>query len=205
MNGKKVIDLFNHWALSGKDIGMEEGHSKSVEAMLRNFIENQTVPFSFIDAGCGNGWLVRKILTHPLCDIAIGVDGAGEMIKKAISLDSNGEYFHSDLIEWVPNKLVDLVHCMEVIYYFENPKKIILHILENWLKSKGTIIVGMDYYLENDNCHSWPKDLNVSMTLLSINDWSDLFHQCGLKNISSYQVNKQSDFLGTLVIKGERE
>lgn len=205
MTEKKVIDLFNHWALSGKDIGMEEGHSKSVEAMLRNFIENQTVPFSFIDAGCGNGWLVRKILTHPLCDIAIGVDGAGEMIKKAINLDSNGEYFHSDLIEWVPNKLVDLVHCMEVIYYFENPKKIILHILENWLKSKGTIIVGMDYYLENENCHSWPKDLNVSMTLLSINDWSDLFHQCGLKNISSYQVNKQSDFLGTLVIKGERE
>ena len=205
MTEKKVIDLFNHWALSGKDIGMEERHSKSVEAMLRNFIENQTVPFSFIDAGCGNGWLVRKILTHPLCDIAIGVDGAGEMIKKAINLDSNGEYFHSDLIEWVPNKLVDLVHCMEVIYYFENPKKIILHILENWLKSKGTIIVGMDYYLENENCHSWPKDLNVSMTLLSINDWSDLFHQCGLKNISSYQVNKQSDFLGTLVIKGERE
>ena len=205
MTEKKVIDFFNHWALSGKDIGMEEGHSKSVEAMLRNFIENQTVPFSFIDAGCGNGWLVRKILTHPLCDIAIGVDGAGEMIKKAIKLDSNGEYFHSDLIEWVPNKLVDLVHCMEVIYYFENPKKIILHILENWLKSKGTIIVGMDYYLENENCHSWPKDLNLPMTLLSINDWSNLFHQCGLKNIFSYQVNKQSDFLGTLVIQGERE
>ena len=205
MTEKKVIDLFNHWALSGKDIGMEEGHSKSVEAMLRNFIENQTVPFSFIDAGCGNGWLVRKILTHPLCDIAIGVDGAGEMIKKAIKLDSNGEYFHSNLIEWVPNKLVDLVHCMEVIYYFENPKKIILHILENWLKSKGTIIVGMDYYLENENCHSWPKDLNLPMTLLSINDWSNLFHQCGLKNIFSYQVNKQSDFLGTLVIQGERE
>mgnify|MGYP001406462216 FL=1 len=205
MTEKKVINLFNHWALSGKDIGMEEGHSKSVEAMLRNFIENQTVPFSFIDAGCGNGWLVRKILTHPLCDIAIGVDGAGEMIKKAIKLDSNGEYFHSNLIEWVPNKLVDLVHCMEVIYYFENPKKIILHILENWLKSKGTIIVGMDYYLENENCHSWPKDLNLPMTLLSINDWSNLFHQCGLKNIFSYQVNKQSDFLGTLVIQGERE
>ena len=205
MTEKKVIDLFNHWALSGKDIGMEEGHSKSVEAMLRNFIENQTVPFSFIDAGCGNGWLVRKILTHPLCDIAIGVDGASEMIKKAMKLDSNGEYFHSNLIEWVPNKLVDLVHCMEVIYYFENPKKIILHILENWLKSKGKIIVGMDYYLENENCHSWAKDLNVPMTLLSINDWSNLFHQCGLKNIFSYQVNKQSDFLGTLVIQGERE
>ena len=201
----KAIDLFNHWALNGKDIGMEKGHSESVEAMLRNFIENQTVPFSFIDAGCGNGWLVRKILTHPLCDSAIGVDGASEMIKKANELDSKGEYFHSDLIEWVPNKLVDLVHCMEVIYYFENPKKVILHILQNWLKSNGTIIVGMDYYLENENCHSWPMELNVPMTLLSINDWSDLFHECGLKNVFAYQVNKKSDFLGTLVIQGERE
>ena len=63
----------------------------------------------------------------------------------------------------------------------------------------------MDYYLENENCHSWAKDLNVPMTLLSINDWSNLFNQCGLKNIFSYQVNKQSDFLGTLVIQGERE
>ena len=48
-------------------------------------------------------------------------------------------------------------------------------------------------------------ELNVPMTLLSINDWSDLFHECGLKNVFAYQVNKKSDFLGTLVIQGERE
>ncbi|MFL2983523.1 MAG: class I SAM-dependent methyltransferase [Candidatus Neomarinimicrobiota bacterium] len=203
MNNKKATDLFNEWALKGKDVGMESGHASSVEVMLQSIIKDQTSPFSFIDAGCGNGWVIRKMCNHPLCDIAIGIDGASEMIKKAKVLDPDGCYHHSDLMQWVPNQLVDFVHSMEVLYYFENPKKIILHMLENWLKPKGTIIMGMDYYSENVNSHSWPKDLNLPMILFSMDEWSDLFQQCGLNNVLSYQINKKFDFPGTLVIKGD--
>ena len=65
----------------------------AVNVMLDEIIGSQTDPFSIIDAGCGNGWVVRKIINHPLCMKAIGVDGSKEMIDKARSLDSDGTYF----------------------------------------------------------------------------------------------------------------
>ena len=54
------------------------------------------------------------------------------MINKAISLDKKNRYYCSNLLEWMPKKPVDLVHSMEVFYYFKKPKKIIEHIYKNW-------------------------------------------------------------------------
>ena len=201
---KKATEIFTQWVLDGKDEGMEKNHSEAVNVMLDELIESQNVPFSIIDAGCGNGWVVRKIISHPLCAKAIGVDGSKEMINKARSLDSNGTYFHSDLMDWFPKKKVNFVHSMEVLYYFREPEKLIMHILENWLLEKGTIIMGMDHYLENLNSHSWPKDLNTFMNLMSIKQWIKLFQECGLSQITSFQTNKSQNFPGTLVIKGKK-
>ena len=39
--------------------------------------------FSFLDLGCGNGWVVRKVQEHNLCNKAVGIDGAYQMIKNA--------------------------------------------------------------------------------------------------------------------------
>ena len=201
---KKATEIFSQWVLDGKDEGMEKNHSEAVNVMLDELIESQNVPFSIIDAGCGNGWVVRKIISHPLCAKAIGVDGSKEMINKARSLDSNGTYFHSDLMDWFPKKKVNFVHSMEVLYYFREPEKLIMHILENWLLEKGTIIMGMDHYLENLNSHSWPKDLNTFMNLMSIKQWIKLFKRCGVSQITSFQTNKSQNFPGTLVIKGKK-
>ena len=58
---KKPIEVFSEWALNGKDKGMEKNHANPVEEMLnfinteRNEIGNE---FSFLDLGCGNGWVV---------------------------------------------------------------------------------------------------------------------------------------------------
>ena len=202
MEIKKATDIFSEWALQGRDIGMERNHTSAVDAMLKKVIDSYIKPFSFVDAGCGNGWVVRKMNSHPLCIRSIGVDGAYEMIKKAKEIDSKGKYIHSELMEWAPYKKVDCVHSMEVIYYFSNPKKIISHILENWLKTKGSIIMGLDYYTENVKSHSWPIDLKTKMTLLSKNEWMELFSSCGLKKTSIFQVNPENDFPGTLVVYG---
>tara|TARA_B100000945_G_scaffold265769_1_gene225336 strand:+ start:110 stop:727 length:618 start_codon:yes stop_codon:yes gene_type:complete len=198
----KATDIFSDWALEGRDIGMENNHTTAVNKMLKKIINFYVNPFSFVDAGCGNGWVVRKMSNHPLCIKSIGVDGALEMIKKAKKIDPNGAYIHSELMEWVPDDKVDCVHSMEVIYYFTEPKKIISHIVENWLKSNGLIIMGLDYYAENLKSHSWPSDLNTNMTLLSKNEWMELFNSCGLINTSINQVNPKGDFPGTLVVNG---
>ena len=204
MKEKKATEIFNQWVLDGKDEGMEKNHSNAVNVMLDEIIGSQTDPFSIIDAGCGNGWVVRKIINHPLCVKAMGVDGSKEMIDKARSLDSDGTYFCSDLMDWSPKEKVNFVHSMEVLYYLKEPEKFIIHILENWLLEKGTIIMGMDHYLENLNSHSWPTDLNTYMNLKSIKDWIKLFKDCGVSQIVSFQTNESQNFTGTLVLKGEK-
>ena len=201
---KIATELFDEWALNNKDFGMQRSHSNAVNRMLRSLTDYRDKSFSFIDAGCGNGWVVRRILEHPLCERAIGIDGAKEMILKAKMINPNGDYIFSDLFDWMPDKQVDFIHSMEVIYYFENPKDIIMYMKNFWLKNGGRIIFGLDYYKENKNCISWPVDLGLKMTLLSIHDWREILRSCGLKDIKYFQTNSNGDFPGTLVIYGSK-
>ena len=64
----KAIKTFNEWAYVGKDLGMEKNHLPSVSKML-DLIPNHILSknFSFIDIGCGNGWVVRKIRSKENC------------------------------------------------------------------------------------------------------------------------------------------
>ncbi|MBT5115186.1 MAG: nodulation protein S NodS, partial [Candidatus Marinimicrobia bacterium] len=64
---RHATDIFSEWALGGKDEGMEKNHSLSVREMLLHLTKNVKTSFSFIDAGCGNGWVVRKMQKNPLC------------------------------------------------------------------------------------------------------------------------------------------
>jgi len=198
----KAVDLFSKWALIGRDKGMERNHMVAVEKMLSLLFQNRVKEFSFIDIGCGNGYVVRKVFKHPLCYKAMGIDGAEEMIKKAKLLDSRGEYILSDITKWKPIKKVNFIHSMEVMYYLDNPKKMITDIKKFWLKRDGMMIMGIDFYYENKECHSWPKDLNVPMKLYSISEWLDIFRISGLNYIQSYQENRKGNFSGTLIISG---
>ena len=201
---RKATDIFSEWASIGRDEGMQNNHWKAVKNMFQTLIKEQSKPFSFIDAGCGNGWAVREMLKHPLCLNAVGVDGAIEMIERAKKTDPNGNYIYKDLMEWEPKALVDIVHSMEVIYYFNDPKKLILHMKDKWLKPNGKLIMGLDFYKENSDCHDWPKQLDTQMTLLSINQWVELLKNCGLKDVISYQTNTNDSFEGTLVLYAKK-
>ena len=201
---RKATDIFSEWASIGRDEGMQNNHWKAVKNMFQTLIKEQSKPFSFIDAGCGNGWAVREMLKNPLCLNAVGVDGAIEMIERAKKTDPNGNYIYKDLMEWEPKALVDIVHSMEVIYYFNDPKKLILHMKDKWLKPNGKLIMGLDFYKENSDCHDWPKQLETQMTLLSINQWVGLLKNCGLKDVISYQTNTNDSFEGTLVLYAKK-
>ena len=196
------IDVFNSWVSNGKDEGMEKNHSLAVHSMIQMLIGKSNKQFSFIDAGCGNGWVVRKVNLYDLCSYSIGVDGSKNMIDKAKKIDSTGNYICSDLMKWKPKEKVDFVHSMEVLYYFENPSKLLKHIYDFWLKKEGTLIVGVDFYKENIISHSWPESLNTTMTLLSKKEWFKCFTQSGFSNVELSQINSSNEFEGTLVIKG---
>ena len=201
---KNPIDVFSDWAVIGKDKGMEKNHAKSVQDMLE-FAYKNLKNFSFIDAGCGNGWVVRKVSKNKECIDSIGVDGSSKMIDKAVSLDKKNDYFCSNLLQWIPEKPVDLVHSMEVFYYFNNPKKIIKHIYSNWIKIGGRLIMGVDFYYENEISHSWPDETNVNtMILLKEKDWINIFKEAGFSNVKKWRSGKKNNWAGTLVVTGTK-
>lgn len=202
MNKRTPIDVFSDWALNGKDLGMEKNHKLSVNNMIE-FSVNKINDFTFLDAGCGNGWVVRKVSKLKNCIKAIGIDGSKKMIEKAKSIDKNNKYYCENLLDWKPKNKIDLVHSMEVFYYFENPKELIKHIYSSWLKKKSRLIIGIDYYYENKTSHSWPNECGISiMSLFSEKKWKNFFSEVGFKKIKSWKVGKKKDWNGTLIITG---
>ncbi|MAQ32088.1 MAG: nodulation protein S NodS [Flavobacteriales bacterium] len=202
----KAINLFNKWVELGKDDGMEVNHTPSVDYMF-NLIPKKILKsnFTFLDIGCGNGWVVKKTSSMKECVSAVGIDGSENMIKKAISKDMTSTYLQMDL-----NNLnaytdsFDIVFSMEVFYYLTNPQITINHIFNHLLNKNGCFIIGIDHYLENKPSLKWPIDLNVHMWTYSILQWEALFRSVGFKNIIVEQFGQKNDWSGTLVLYGEK-
>lgn len=198
------IDVFGKWAQSGRDEGMAAGHLSAVDHML-GIAREGLQEFDFIDAGCGNGWVVRKVAEWDHCTKAIGVDGAQKMIEKAQSLDANNNYFCADLMKWQPENPVDLVHSMEVFYYLPQPEKLIYNIHTHWLKPQGRLIMGIDFYAENAVSHSWPEDCGIAgMQLFSEKEWQQFFKNAGFKDVRSWHYGAKEGWTGTLVVTGTK-
>ena len=196
------IDTFNKWALLDKDKGMESGHANSVDKMFDIIIDQTSIinnPFNFLDLGCGNGWVVRKILQYSNCSYALGVDGAPEMINKAKTLDSKGNYLNIDIENWVINKTYDIIFSMETFYYFKNLNSVIKNVYDS-LSNNGLFIMGIDHYLENKPSLSWDKEFNLSLNTLSILDWKKLLESHGFNNVNSILYGSKDDWNGTLIL-----
>ena len=202
---RKAKDVFNEWAENGKDLGMETGHADAVEEMLEFSLKERSEigeQFSFLDLGCGNGWATRNVYREPLCNRAVGVDGANKMIINARSRGLGEHYVHADLATYDPKEKFDLIHSMEFVYYLADPKELIHRIVNSWLNEGGRLIFGLDFYFENTESHTWPKKLNIPMFMLKETEWINLFKATGLKEVISWRANKTIDWAGTLVITG---
>ena len=202
---RKVRDVFDEWAESGKDLGMETGHADAVEEMLEFSLKERSEigeQFSFLDLGCGNGWATRNVYREPLCNRAVGVDGANKMIINARSRGLGELYVHADLATYDPKETFDLIHSMEFVYYLADPEELIYRIVNSWLNEGGRLIFGLDFYFENAESHTWPKKLNIPMFMLKEIEWINLFKATGLKEVISWRANKTIDWAGTLVITG---
>ena len=197
--------VFSEWAEEGRDEKMAKGHEAAVSNMLDGVLKNYN-SYRFIDAGCGNGWVVRLVNKEPNCKSALGVDGSKRMIEKAHRIDPKGAYLHADLMSWIPEKRADIVHSMEVIYYLPNPKEFIQSVYTNWLAKNGRLIVGLDFYMENSSSHSWPDDCGISMMhLLGEKEWVSLFEDAGFNTIKTWRVEPRENWAGTLVITGLKD
>jgi len=204
---RNATEVFGEWAENGKDEGMEKGHASSVNEILKFALKERNLinkNFNFLDLGCGNGWVVRKLINEPLCNIAHGVDGAKQMISNAKKRGEEEHYIHSDISDYQPSTRFDLVHSMEVMYYLSDPLSVIKKIENSWLNSDGRLIIGLDLYYENEDSHSWEAKVNTPMLMLKESEWNDLFKQAGFIDVESWRVNKRQDWAGTLVVTGKK-
>ena len=200
------IKTFNTWAEKNKDAGMEKNHSSSVNYMLQkipsSILSNK---FSFLDIGCGNGWVVRKINENKNCIKSVGIDGAENMIKKAINLNPELEYIKIDLDQLNYNQKFDVIFSMEVFYYLKDPLKTLKYIYSKMINDNGFFIMGIDYYIENKSSLSWPKDLDLDLQTLKIDDWVKIVQLAGFKNVIYEQVGGKENWAGTLIIYGKKK
>ena len=61
----KTAKLFDVWANTGRSEDMEKGHGTTVNQFLDKLPLKEN--FTFLDIGCGNGWVVRKISQKSSC------------------------------------------------------------------------------------------------------------------------------------------
>ena len=203
INENVNINIFDNWALKDKDKGMEKGHASSVSVML-DIISNRTNiinnNFNFLDLGCGNGWVVKNFSNNNLCNLAVGVDGSRNMIKKAKNNDSKGKYYQSNIQAWNSENQFDIVFSMETFYYLKNIDKVLKKIKSKFLTDNGFLIFGIDHYAENKPSLSWEKEIGIQTQTLSIKDWINKIKQANFKNIEYLQVGSDKDWKGTLII-----
>ena len=202
----KAINLFNRWVDLGKDDGMVINHRPSVDYMI-SLIPTKILnkQFSFIDIGCGNGWVVKQFSGMSNCSYSVGIDGALNMIKKARLKDQQSDYLQLNINKLDSyKKKNDIVFSMEVLYYLRNPKNTLSHIYSNILNDGGCCIIGIDHYLENKSSLLWEKKLNVPLCTYSISEWIKIFGAVGFKNVNFFQFGKTEKWAGTLVLYGEK-
>jgi trans-aconitate methyltransferase len=203
MTVRKATDVFSEWALRDRDEGMEEGHAKSVNDMLKMVIPKFTSPFSVIDVGCGNGWVCRYLESIENCYKAVGVDGSKEMILKA-KIKGDGEFHLAQLPFWKPSIKFDLIHSMEFLYYLHDPFEMLKIFYEEWLKPGGILIAGIDHYSENTISLGWPKALNVNMSTFSESEWRKAMLDAGFIDVKIQRVGIKEGFVGTLAMLGQK-
>ena len=204
---QKPTEIFGKWAEEGKDVGMEKGHATSVKDMLDFALQERTnigTNFSFLDLGCGNGWVARNISKNSLCAKAVGIDGAEQMIINAQKIGGQVDYILADINSYTSPMKFDLIHSMEVLYYLEDPAEKVKKFNHDWLEEEGRLIIGIDHYYENLDSHSWEEKVGTPMLMLKEAEWLDIFNESGLGDIKSWRSNQSEDWAGTLVLTGKK-
>ena len=234
---KKATDVFGQWAEEGKDEAMELQHGFAVDEMLSYGLgerANIGKNFSFLDLGCGNGYVVGSVAEYKLCERSVGIDGAKRMIDKAKSIlsgydgsilseyDNNWglpavhtsgnkvnpvekiKYILADINTFNSPDKYDLILSMEVLYYLGDPSEVVKRISDSWINDEGRLIVGIDHYYENTCSHSWQEKLDIRMYMLKESEWKEIFMDAGLSKVKTWHADTFRGGAGTLVITGKK-
>jgi len=201
-----VRKTFDVWAQNGRAELMEKEHGENVSKFLNSISFDKS--FTFLDVGCGNGWVVRKIANKNNCKKSIGIDKSKKMIiqseKKKIS--NKERFFHTDIESWKYTGKFDFIFSMESLYYADSIESALVKIYK-LLKPGGEFFCGTDFYSDNKATAKWAKIMKIQMHLHSKKEWKEFFQNAGFKVKTKHikdlkNTKKWKRELGTLFITG---
>ena len=203
-----VRKTFDKWAQNGRAELMEIEHGKNVLKFLQTISFDK--PFTFLDVGCGNGWVVRKIAKEKNCKKSIGIDKSKKMIQEAIKKISmkNEEFIHTDIESLKYRGKFDFIFSMESLYYADSIE-IALEKIFKILKPGGQFFCGTDFYTDNKATARWASIMKIQMHLHSKKEWKKFFQNTGFmvktKHIKDLKNTKKwKREFGTLFITGTK-
>jgi len=203
-----VRKTFDKWAQNGRAELMEIEHGKNVSKFLQTVSFDKA--FTFLDVGCGNGWVVRKIAKEEKCKKSIGIDKSKKMILEAIKKTSIGKekFIHTDIETWKYRGKFDFIFSMESLYYADSIE-IALEKIYKMLKPGGQFFCGTDFYTDNKATARWASIMKIQMHLHSKKEWKKFFQNTGFlvktKHIKDLKnAKKWKREYGTLFIIGTK-
>jgi len=203
-----VRKTFDKWAQNGRAELMEVEHGKNVSKFLQTVSFDK--PFTFLDVGCGNGWVVRKIAKEEKCKKSIGIDKSKKMILEAIKKNNIGKekFIHTDIETWKYRGKFDFIFAMESLYYADSIE-IALEKIYKMLKPEGQFFCGTDFYTDNKATARWASIMKIQMHLHSKKEWKKFFQNTGFlvktKHIKDLKNSKKwKREFGTLFIIGTK-
>ncbi|QLH06441.1 class I SAM-dependent methyltransferase [Nitrosopumilus ureiphilus] len=204
----RVRKTFDEWAQNGRAELMELEHGKNVSKFLQTISFDK--PFTFLDVGCGNGWVVKKIAREKNCRKVVGIDKSNKMIIQAKQKkdSSKEEFIHTDIESMNYKGKFDFVFSMESLYYADSIKVALKKIFK-LLKPGGSLFCGTDFYSDNKVTAKWAKIMKIQMHLHSKKEWKEFFKNTGfivktkqVKDLKSRKKWKRE--FGTLFIIGTK-
>jgi ubiquinone/menaquinone biosynthesis C-methylase UbiE len=207
-NMDKVRKTFDKWAQNGRAELMEVEHRKNVLKFLQKISFDKS--FTFLDVGCGNGWVIRKVAIEKNCKKAIGIDKSKKMIIQARKKSTNKkeEFIHTDIESMNYKGKFNFIFSMESLYY-ANSIEIALKKIYKLLRPGGQFFCGTDFYTDNKATSKWANIMKIQMHLHSKKEWKTLFQNAGfvvstkhIKDLKSKKKWKRE--FGTLFITGTK-
>lgn len=205
---EQVRKKFDTWAQNGRAELMEVEHGKNVSKFLQTISFDK--PFTFLDVGCGNGWVIRKIAKEDKCKKAVGIDISKKMIVQSKKKSSNNKesFFHTDIGSWKYKGKFDFIFSMESLYYVNSIERALEKIFK-LLKPGGQFFCGTDFYTDNKATARWADIMKIQMHLHSKKEWKKFFQNAGFevktKHIKDSKSKKKwKREFGTLFIIGTK-
>ena len=186
---KRLAKEFDGWAQSGRGESMENGHSDVTKQLLDHLPQGlYQQECCVLDVGCGNGWLVRELISRG-ATFGLGIDISADMIDVARKYIQSNRIGTDDLIQNLqqrgtnldsvemylvsngeqiecPSGSFDVITNVESLYYYPDPQMA----LDEWFrlaKSQGYLVIMMDLYEESPATHNWIEVLDVPVHLFS--------------------------------------